>query len=71
MSRLTDLRMPLLAKLGSLAVHIEEVLEETGLGGAHPFDVAAIKTCLDDPELKKWIAEMSAAGLVPQKRKLP
>ena len=46
--------LSLLAKLGSIAVHVDELLS---LGG-HDFDRHAIQSLLDDPEVKEWISKM-------------
>jgi len=52
----------LLCKLGSIAVHVDEALSAEG----HPFDWAATRLLLNDPEVKQWIADMGV--LLPQKR---
>lgn len=54
----------LLCKLGSIAVHADEM---TGAGG-HEFDMAALRQLLDDPEVKDWIKAMADGGLLPVKR---
>jgi hypothetical protein len=54
----------LLAKLGSIAVHAEEMLSSSG----HTFDQVALKTLLDDAEVKAWIEEMDRLAMVPKKR---
>lgn len=54
-----------LIKLGSLAVHVEEMLSDDG----HPFDVSAIKALLSDPELQEWFAAMNKLALLLVKRK--
>lgn len=57
----------LLAKLGSLAVHIDELwsyqppMSETA-------DVLAIRTLLEDPEVIEWLNSMRPLGLLPIKR---
>lgn len=51
--------------LGSLAVHIEEMLDNTD-PATILFDRAAIRTLLGNPELREWIDEMGA--MLPQKR---
>lgn len=53
-----------LVKLGSLAVHAEEMLEP----GGHELDVAAIRGLLDDPELRAWLEAMGELALLPVKR---
>jgi hypothetical protein len=54
--------LSLLVKLGSLAVHCEEMLSPAG----HQFDKAAIDTLLHDKEVKAWIKAMGA--FMPVKR---
>lgn len=56
----------LLVALGSIAVHADEYLSPKG----HPFDADAIRSALSLPEVKAWIAEMDAIGLLPRKRDL-
>lgn len=57
--------MQLLMKLGSIAVHAQEMLSDDG----HAFDRVALKQLLDDVEVKDWIAEMTKMALLPVKRK--
>lgn len=52
----------LLAKLGSIVVHAEEMMEP----GGHAVDRAALQTLLADPEVKRWIDGMGV--LLPLKR---
>ena len=52
----------LLCKLGSIAVHADEMTEP----GAHEFDVIAMRQLVNDPEVKQWIADMGA--MLPLKR---
>lgn len=56
--------LPLLCKLASIAVHADELLS---LGG-HEFDRIALRSALDDPEVKAWIEQMTDAALAPRKR---
>lgn len=56
--------LPLLMKLGSIAVHTEELLSPNG----HVFDKSVIESLLNDPEVKTWLEEMSKRSLVPKKR---
>jgi len=44
----------LLCKLGSIAVHVEELLSPKG----HAHDKAALETLLEDNEVKTWIKNM-------------
>lgn len=52
----------LLCKVGSIAVHADEVLS----GKRHPFDIAAVKTLLADAEVREWIKAMGV--YMPVKR---
>lgn len=54
-----------LMKLGSLAVHVEELLSPDG----HEFDKAVIDALLQDEELKIWLEEMDEMAFLPKKRK--
>ena len=57
----------LLVKLGSIAVHVEELISPAG----HEFDKAAIQTLLNDVEVKSWLEEMDALAFLPKKRNAP
>lgn len=64
---MTDMTKPslgLLVKLGSIAVHADEILSPY----REAVDVDAIKTLLDDAEVRKWLAQMSKAAFLPVKR---
>src|SRR3990167_910143 len=54
----------ILSKLGSLAVHCEEMLSAKG----HVFDRHAIAGILLDGELKEWLVQMDKMALLPVKR---
>lgn len=54
----------LLVKLGSIAVHAEEILSPK----RHQFDVDAINALLSDEEVKQWLAKMSLLAFLPVKR---
>ena len=54
----------LLAKLGSIAQHVDEVSGENG----HEFDWAAIRSLLIDREVVNWLDDMHKQGLLPVKR---
>lgn len=56
--------MTLLVKLGSIAVHAEELLSP----GGHAFDAKALDGLLNDPEVKEWLAQMNKLALLPVKR---
>lgn len=55
----------LLAKLGSIVVHAEELVGPNG----HDFDRLAIMSASADPEVKAWIEAMGP--LLPLKRSKP
>lgn len=55
-----DLR--LLAKLGSIVVHVEEMLSDA----THEFDVAAVRALVQDADVQAWLKAMGP--LVPRKR---
>lgn len=57
----------LLVCLGSIAVHTDELM---GPGG-HTFDRVALQTLFANPELKAWIQEMTALGMLPVQRLSP
>jgi hypothetical protein len=54
----------LLVKLGSAVVHADEFLGPHG----HEFDKTAFQQILIDPDVKKWIADMTKAAFLPVKR---
>lgn len=54
----------LLVKLGSIVVHVEEMESPDG----HHLDKAALKTVLEDEEVKAWLEQMDAMALIPKKR---
>lgn len=54
----------LMVKLGSIAVHVEEMLSPQG----HAFDKIALEQLLRDREVKEWLAAMDAMALIPKKR---
>ena len=54
----------LLAKLGSIVVHVDELLSD----GGHEFDVQALKALLADDEVTAWLNEIRSMALIPEKR---
>ena len=54
----------LLIKLGSIAIHSDEMLSDTG----HHFDAEVIKALLKDVEVAEWLKEMDKLALLPKKR---
>jgi hypothetical protein len=57
----------LLCKLGSIAVHAQEMLSP----GGHQFDRAALESLFADADVRAWIAEMDDAAMVPKIRSVP
>lgn len=55
----------LLAKLGSIIVHVEEA---SGAGG-HWVDWATVKSLVNDPEVQELLAGLRKTGLLPVKRR--
>jgi hypothetical protein len=55
----------LLCKLGSIAVHADEMMSKDG----HHFDRIALNQLLADPEVVEWLKEMDAHAMLPKKRK--
>lgn len=59
--------MSLLAKLGSIAVHADELSSKNvDAVRGHEFDKIAIRQLIADPEITAWIKEMGP--LLPVKR---
>lgn len=54
--------LSLLAKIGSIVVHVDESLA----AGGHALDVEAIKSLLTDAEVRSWIESMGV--YLPRKR---
>lgn len=59
--------VPLLVKLGSIAVHVEEMLSPRG----HGFDKIALEQLLVDPEYIAWREQMTAMAMLPVMRNKP
>lgn len=53
-----------LCKLGSIAVHVEEMLGPKG----HSFDRVALESLLTDPEISAWLKQMDELAMLPKKR---
>lgn len=66
MSRLTDVKITLLIKLGNIMVHAEEVLDHSGT--VDPVDEAALRALLASAEVVAWRKMMEQAGFLPKKR---
>lgn len=56
--------LAILVKLGSIAVHVEEMMSPDG----HGADKISLEALLDEPDLKAWIEQMDKIGLMPKKR---
>lgn len=54
----------LLAKLGSIVVHVDEGAGE----GGRAFDWAAIGSLIADREVQDWLTGMDNKGLLPKRR---
>src|SRR5712671_1054839 len=55
----------LLCKLGSIAVHVDEMLSADG----HAYDRLALTQLLADSDVIEWIGQMAAMAMVPRKRR--
>lgn len=53
-----------LIKLGCAIMHADEALS----ANAHPLDVIAFRTLLEDPAVVEWIQAMNALAFLPVKR---
>jgi hypothetical protein len=56
--------MALLVKLGSIAIHCDEMLSSEG----HNFDRLAIESILNDKEVRDFIEEGQRTQMLPMKR---
>lgn len=56
--------LSLATKLGSIAVHAEELISPTG----HVFDKKALETLLSDAEVREFLGQLDALSLLPIKR---
>ena len=64
MADMTKPSLGLLVKLGSIAVHADEILSPH----REAVDVDAIRSLLEDVEVREWLAQMSKAAFLPVKR---
>lgn len=67
MASLTQCLKPsaaLLCKLGSIAVHVEEMFSATG----HEFDKVATEQLIRDAEVQEWLRAMDNLAMLPKKR---
>lgn len=55
----------LLCKLGSIAVHVDEMLS----AGGHQFDRIATENLIWDSEVQEWLRAMDGLAMIPKKRK--
>lgn len=63
---LVDLRPDLLAKLGSIVGHVQELRSPHG---DEMFDGGAIDALLRDPQVRGWLADMRAIAMIPHPRR--
>ncbi len=62
-----ELPITLLAKLGSIAVHADELLSPSAAAvRGHEHDKIAIRGLIDDPEVQEWLKTMTV--FLPVKR---
>lgn len=54
----------LLCKLGSIAVHAEELMSSDG----HAFDKVALESVLADNDVRCWLVQMGSMSMIPLKR---
>lgn len=54
----------LLAKLGSIIVHVEE----GSAAGGHAFDWHTVQTLAGDPEVRAWLDAMGKMAMLPVRR---
>ena len=54
----------ILCKLGSIAVHVQEMLSTKG----HHFDKVALESLMMDKELTGWLYDMDKLAMIPKKR---
>lgn len=59
-----EMSLSLVVKAGSIARHVEEALSDD----AHHFDIIALRSLLEDPEVKAWLTSLDAKALLPVKR---
>ena len=53
-----------LCKLGSIAVHVQEMLSAKG----HHFDKLALESLMQDKELTDWLHDMDKLAMIPKAR---
>lgn len=54
----------LLVKVGSIIIHIQEMLSPTG----HAFDAQVLKQMVYENDVVEWLIKMDALALLPKKR---
>lgn len=62
-----SLSLSLQVKLGSIAVHVAELLDPKAIRG-HMHDEAAIRSLLEDSEVIAWLKTMDSQGFLPKPR---
>ena len=53
-----------LCKLGSIAIHVQEMLSAKG----HHFDKLALESLMQDKELTDWLHDMDKLAMIPKAR---
>lgn len=56
----------LLCKLGSVIVHVDELLSPHG----HEYDKIALDEAMKDAEVQEWLTAMNRMAMLPVKRNL-
>ena len=56
--------LALLVKLGSIAIHLDEMLSDK----MHEYDQITLQGLLQDKEVIDWLEEMDRLALIPKKR---
>ena len=64
MKKTLEPSISILSKLGSIAIHAEEMISPN----VHEFDLIEMKKLLNDPEIQQWLKEMDEMALIPKKR---
>lgn len=60
-----DPSVSLLCKLGSIAVHVDEILSTDG----HVYDRITLQQLIADKEIMEWLKAMDKLAMLPKKRK--
>lgn len=57
--------LALLVKLGSIVIHMDELLHPVK---GHVFDKYALDSLASDPDVQEWIQQMNKMAMLPVKR---